>query len=91
VCVGLHLLQLKSLSLTIVYFKELKFLHTLQTVNVFRNGRLVHVQGYSCHHPGSKLLFAGHHRRPEKSCDNFHIQDQQISSSNGGMLHCFEV
>jgi len=61
-CVGLYHLQLKSLSLTIVYFKELEFLHTRQTVNVFRNGRLVHVQGYSCHHPGSKLWFTGHHQ-----------------------------
>jgi hypothetical protein len=31
------------LSLTVVYFKELEFLRTLQTVNVFRNGKLVHV------------------------------------------------
>jgi hypothetical protein len=49
--VGLHRLQLKSLSLTVVYFTELELLYNLQTVNEFRNGRLVNVQGYSCHHP----------------------------------------
>ena len=43
VCVGLHQLQFKSLSLIIVYFKELEFLYTFQTVNVFRIGSLVHV------------------------------------------------
>ena len=42
-CVGLHQLQFKSLSLIIVYFKELEFLYTFQTVNVFRIGSLVHV------------------------------------------------
>jgi hypothetical protein len=50
--VGLHQLQLKSLSLTVVYFRELEFLYSLQTVNVFRNGMFVNVQGYSYHLPG---------------------------------------